>query len=123
MIGRVAIDNFAYKTVPFLKVTGDFSWNGERRLLRGLRLRHESGELTADLLEAPNDFRVNLESGIDPTALRGLVHRKRPGSSESGNGAGHLSCVSLFVVPVALQQRGPETGPWHFSAPVSAAPG
>lgn len=73
VIGRTAIDNFAYKAVPFLKVTGDFSWDGERGMLRGLRLRHESGEFTADLLDAPNDFRFNFESGIDPSTLRGLV--------------------------------------------------
>jgi len=73
VIGRAAVENFTYKTVPFLNVTGDFSWDGERRMLRGLRLRHESGELTADLLEAPNDFRFNLESSIDPTVLRSVV--------------------------------------------------
>ncbi len=73
VIGRAALENFSYKTVPFLKVAGDFSWDGQRGMLRGLRLRHETGELTADFLEAPDDFRINFESGLDPTALRGLV--------------------------------------------------
>ena len=73
VIGRASIDNFSYKTVPFLKVNGDFSWDGERMMVRGFRLRHESGELTADVLDAPNDFRFNVESSIDPTALRGLA--------------------------------------------------
>lgn len=73
VIGSAVLENFTYKTVPFLKVAGDFSWNGERGMLRGLRLRHDSGELTLDLLEAPDDFRLSLESGIDPTVLRGVV--------------------------------------------------
>jgi hypothetical protein len=42
-------------------------------MLRGLRLRHESGELTADLLEAPGDFRFNLESNLEPGALRAIA--------------------------------------------------
>ena len=73
VIGRAVVDNFTYKTVPFVKLAGDFSWDGERGMLRGLRLRHESGELTADLLEAPNDFRLNLESGLEPTVLRAIA--------------------------------------------------
>jgi hypothetical protein len=42
-------------------------------MLRGLRLRHDSGELTADALDAPNDFRLNLDSDLDPSVLRPLV--------------------------------------------------
>jgi hypothetical protein len=73
MMGRAVLDNFTYKTVPLLKATGDFSWDGEHAMLRNFRARHESGELTADLLEAPNDFRLNLESGVDPTVLRAIA--------------------------------------------------
>jgi hypothetical protein len=73
VIGHAEMENFTYKTVPFLKLAGDFSWDGERGMLRGIRLRHESGELTADLLQAPNDFRLNLESALDPTVLRAIA--------------------------------------------------
>lgn len=73
IIGRAVVENFTYKTVPFLKLSGDFSWDNERSMLRGLRLRHESGELTADLLEAPNDFRLNLESALEPTVLQAVA--------------------------------------------------
>ena len=69
VIGRVVVENFNYKAVPLLKLTGDFSWDGERAMVRELRVRHESGELTGDLLDAPNDFRLNLESAIDPIVL------------------------------------------------------
>jgi hypothetical protein len=69
VIGRAVVENFSYKTVPLLKLTGDFSWDGERAMVRELRVRHETGELTGDLLDAPNDFRLNLESVIDPIVL------------------------------------------------------
>src|SRR5205085_7819356 len=64
---------FTYKSVQFLDLHTDFSWDGERTMLREVRLRHATGELTADLLSAPNDFRLNIESSINPEALRTLV--------------------------------------------------
>jgi hypothetical protein len=73
VIGRLAVERFSYKTVPFLKLTGDFSWDGERGMIRELRLRHESGELRGDLLDGPNDFRLTLESGIDPIVFRAFT--------------------------------------------------
>jgi hypothetical protein len=73
VIGRAAAENFTCKTVPLLKVSADFSWDGERAMLRDFRLRHESGELNADLLETPNDFRLNVESAVDPVVLRAIA--------------------------------------------------
>ncbi len=72
-IGRVQLGGFTYKTVPFLGLTSDFSWDGRRTMLRDLHLRHGSGELSADLLDLPGDFRLNFESSISPAALRALV--------------------------------------------------
>lgn len=72
-IGRVALENFSYKAVPFSSLAADFSWDGERTMLRDVRVRHESGQLTADLLDSPNDFRLNFESTVNPTALAALV--------------------------------------------------
>ena len=73
IIGRAAVENFSYKTVPLLKLTGDFSWDGERAMMRELRVRHESGELRGDLLDAPNDFRLTVESAIDPIVFRAFT--------------------------------------------------
>ncbi len=73
VIGRVAAANFTYKTVPLVKLTGDFSWDGARTMLRAVRVRHESGELTADLLDAPNDFRFNVEGAIEPAILGAIT--------------------------------------------------
>jgi len=73
VIGRVAAERFSYKTVPLLKLTADFSWDGDRGMIRDLRLRHESGELRGDLLDAPNDFRITVDSAIDPIIFRAFT--------------------------------------------------
>ncbi len=73
IIGKVALDRFTYKKIDLEGLTADFAWDGQRTMLRDLRLRHRSGLLSADLLDAPNDFRLNLESSISPTALAPLA--------------------------------------------------
>lgn len=73
LIGRVAVERFSYQNVPFLQLTADFSWDGDRGMIRELRLRHESGELRGDLLDAPNDFRLTVDSAIDPIVFRAFT--------------------------------------------------
>src|SRR4026209_2917015 len=73
MIGHAAFGQFTYQKVPFSELSADFSWDGERTFVRELRVRHQTGQLRADLFEAPNDFRLNLESTISPEAVRPLV--------------------------------------------------
>jgi len=73
VIGHAAFAQFTYKSVAFSDLTADFSWNGERALLRDLRLRHQTGQLSADLFEAPDDFRLNVESTMAPGAMRAIV--------------------------------------------------
>jgi hypothetical protein len=70
IIGHVAFGRFTYKKVPFSDLTADFSWDGERTLVRDLRLRHQTGQVRADLFDAPADFRLNVESTIVPEAVR-----------------------------------------------------
>jgi len=73
IIGHAAFGEFMYKNVPFSDFSADFSWDGEHTLVRELRVRHQTGQLRADLFDAPNDFRINLESTISPEAVRPLV--------------------------------------------------
>ncbi len=72
-LGRVELGEFSYKKIQFLSLTSDFSWDGARTMLRDVRLRHPTGDLSADFLDAPGDFRLNLESTINPAPLRELV--------------------------------------------------
>jgi hypothetical protein len=73
IIGHVAFGRFAFKNVPFSDLTADFSWDGERTLVRDLRLRHQTGQVRADLFDAPADFRLNIESTMAPDAIRGVT--------------------------------------------------
>ncbi len=73
IIGHAALGRFAFKTVPFADLVADFSWDGERAFVRNLRVRHQTGQIRADLFDAPGDFRLNLESTISPNALRPLA--------------------------------------------------
>lgn len=73
LIGRLALDRFTYRTVAFDGLTTDFAWDQQRLMLRDLHLRHRTGQLNADLFDAPNDFRLNCESSISPTALAPLA--------------------------------------------------
>ncbi len=76
VIGHAAFGQFSYKTIPFSDLAADFSWDGERTFVRDLHVRHKTGQLRADLLDAPADFRLNVESTISPDALRALVPRE-----------------------------------------------
>jgi hypothetical protein len=73
IIGHASFGQFTYKKASFSDLTADFSWDGERTLVRDLRVRHQTGQLKADLLDAPSDFRLNIESTISPDAVRPLV--------------------------------------------------
>ena len=72
-IGHAVLDRFAYKGIPFLSANAEFSWDGERTMVRDIHVRHQSGELVGRLLDAPNDFRIDLASTIDANALRSLA--------------------------------------------------
>lgn len=72
-IGHVALEPFSYKAISFLGGNAEFSWDGERTMVRDVHLRHQSGELVGRLLDAPNDFRIDLSSTVDPNALRDLA--------------------------------------------------
>ncbi len=69
LIGKLALDKFTYRTIAFDGLTTDFAWDEKRTMLRDLRLRQRTGLISADLLDAPGDFRLNLESSISPGAL------------------------------------------------------
>ena len=76
VIGHAAFGQFTYKKVPFSDLAADFSWDGERTFVRDLRVRHQTGLLRGDLLDAPDDFRLNIESTISPGSLRPVLPRE-----------------------------------------------
>jgi hypothetical protein len=73
IIGHAAVGSFTYKAIPLSDLSADFSWDGERVLLRDIHLRHQNEELRANLMDGPDDFRLDLESTIDPGVLHAFV--------------------------------------------------
>jgi AsmA-like C-terminal region len=73
IIGQARVAKLRYRSAPFTDLSANFSWDGEQTLLREVRLRQENGQLAAELFDAPNDFRLNIDSNINPEALRGFV--------------------------------------------------
>lgn len=73
IIGQATASSFTCRSVPLSDLAVNFSWDGEHTLLRDLRVRHESGQLAADLYDAPGDFRLNIDSTINPSLLRPLA--------------------------------------------------
>ncbi|MEP6602936.1 MAG: AsmA-like C-terminal region-containing protein [Spartobacteria bacterium] len=73
VIGHVGIDSFTYHAVPLTDLSADFSWDGERTLVRDLRVNQESGQLKADLLDAPDNLRLNIDSTISPVIAKGFI--------------------------------------------------
>lgn len=72
ILGHVKIGDFAYRALPLSDLSADFSWDGEKTLLRDVRVRSQEGELAADAFEAPDDFRLIIESTINPAVLGAL---------------------------------------------------
>jgi hypothetical protein len=85
VVGKFAVDKFSYHEIDFEGATCDFAWDGARTMLRDIRLRHRSGQLNADLFDAPNDFRLNLDSSLVPGAFEPILpERLRPFLREWG---------------------------------------
>ncbi len=76
VVGKLVLDQFGYRGIDFEGATCDFAWDGARTMLRDIRLRHRSGQLNADYFDAPDDFRLNLDSSIVPSALEPLLPEK-----------------------------------------------
>ncbi|CAN5557034.1 hypothetical protein BH18VER2_BH18VER2_16750 [soil metagenome] len=85
VVGKFAVEKFSWRATEFEGATCDFAWDGGRTMLRDIRLRHRSGQLNADLFDAPNDFRLNLDSSLLPVAFEPIFPEKvRPFLREWG---------------------------------------
>jgi hypothetical protein len=76
VIGHVALKKFAWRSVMFDSLESDFSADNTSWFVHDLRLRHRSGELSGSALRLPGDFRLRVESTINPTAVNRLFTGK-----------------------------------------------
>ena len=73
LIGHAAVDNVSFKDLPLSEIRAEFSWDGERTWLRDVLIRHPTGDLHAEIFEAPNEFRLNIDGPIAPAEVRPFV--------------------------------------------------
>ncbi len=76
IMGNISAPNLTYRSIPASQLNANFSWDGDRLLVRDIRLQSQGGQLTAEFLNAPGDFRLNIDSTINPIALRPFVSRE-----------------------------------------------
>ncbi len=77
--GRLALGRFAYHDFEFERGETEFSWNGDRWYLRGLRIVRPGGgsqTLAADALSEPGACRLRLTSTFDPVPFFSLLPPK-----------------------------------------------
>ena len=73
LVGHAAIARFNYQAIGLSDLAADFSWDGERILIRDLRVNQQDGQLKAALLSAPGDFRVSVDSTVNPIVIKNFL--------------------------------------------------
>ncbi len=71
--GRVSLGKFAVKETAFTGAGADFSWDGMRWYVRNGWIGNRTGMAAVRALSLPGHFRAQVDSGINPNSLRGLL--------------------------------------------------
>ena len=74
--GSAQIGNFSFRGMDFDAFSTDFASSNGKVFLRDTKLRAAGGEIGANLLLAPEDFRLRLSNTIAPTAFAPLMGKK-----------------------------------------------
>jgi hypothetical protein len=102
-IGRISAKRFGLRSVLFDQFDADLVYQGDRWAARGVRLVHQSGEITGDVMQIPNDFRTRLRSTINPEVLAPLL---------TGSTAEWFKQFDFIDAPsVHIEARGPSPDP------------
>jgi hypothetical protein len=72
-LGTVACDQFVYHGVGFQSLHANFSKDGVAWMLTDAEVGHRTGTLAGEILRRPGEFRLRLQSGIDPQAVAPLL--------------------------------------------------
>src|SRR5438477_14958 len=107
LIGHAAVDNVAYKNLPLSQCRLEFSWDGERTWLRDIRIRHPTGDLRAEVFEAPNEFRLNIDGPLAPSEVRPFL------SPEIQEFLGEWECPRPPVIQLAIRGKDRHPESWQ----------
>ena len=105
LIGHAAVNNVSYKNLPLSECRLEFSWDGERTWLRDIRIRHPTGDLRAEVFEAPNEFRLNIDGPLAPSEVRPFL----PSEIQEFLGEWECSRPPLIQLAIRGKDRHPES--------------
>lgn len=109
-VGSLSARSLAIGSVHFESLNADFSFDGERWFVSGLHALHHSGEVAADAMNTPGNFRLRLQSTLNPKALFPLL---------PAHVAQSLATLDFIQSPsLRLDIRGASTNPkgWEATA-------
>lgn len=72
VLGKLNFDQFSVRTVKFQGMRAEFSKSGDSWMVMNAQVTHRSGTLSGDLLNRPGDFRMRINSALNPTELMPL---------------------------------------------------
>ncbi len=76
VLGNVTAAELSYREIPASQLNANFSWDGEALLIRDVHLQSQGGQLSAEFLNAPGDFRLNIDSTVNPGGLRPFLSKE-----------------------------------------------
>ena len=72
VLGKLNFDRFSVRDVKFQSMTAEFSKSGDSWMVMNAQVTHRSGTLSGDVLNQPGDFRMRINSALNPTELMPL---------------------------------------------------
>jgi len=72
ILGKLNFDQFSVRNVKFQSMKAEFSKSGKSWMVMNAQVTHGSGILSGDVLNRPGDFRMRINSALNPTELMPL---------------------------------------------------
>jgi hypothetical protein len=72
-IGKLNFERFAVQGIPFQSLRASFSRQGEAWMISNAEVTHRSGTLTGEILRTPEEFRLRVQSALNPAAVSPLL--------------------------------------------------
>jgi hypothetical protein len=72
-IGKLNFERFAVRGIPFQSLRASFSRKGDDWMISNAEVTHRSGTLSGEILYTPEQFRLRVQSALNPAAISRLL--------------------------------------------------
>ncbi len=72
VLGKLNFEQFSLRNVKFQSMKAEFSKSGGSWMIMNAQIAHRSGTLSGDILNRPGDFRMQVNSALNPSELMPL---------------------------------------------------